>query len=201
MKKSYLIATIILLAIFIASVFIWQKQKQSVVQEQKNQEEALVQTDAEQSIDTSDWKTYRNEEYSITFKYPNDIIVSDNIDSSHIFYIDIDSSRMSIVLNDLGTEKYGYAKKQGFCTGVTILRRNGEVCGKDQLDKEVQQEIFRSFVQDGTCLDDVGVLFFDPQYSNSPSMNNIFIKCPKTNQHRTQILWNIFQSIQFDQNQ
>ena len=78
MKKSYLIATIILLAIFIASVFIWQKQKQSVVQEQKNQEETLVQINAEQSIDTSDWKTYRNEEYGFEVRYPDSWVAEES---------------------------------------------------------------------------------------------------------------------------
>lgn len=193
MKKSYLIITAFFLIALGVGVSVWEQH-----QEQMKRDDAAVEADTEQDIDTSDWKTYRNEEYGITFKYPNDITVSDDIDSSRIFYIYIDSSRIGIILNGLGTEKYGYAKKQGFCTDVTIFGRNGEVCGKDQSDREVQKEALRSFVQDRTCLDDVGVLFFDPQYSNSPGMNNIFIKCPKTNHHRTQILWNIFQSIRFN---
>jgi hypothetical protein len=72
MKKLYLAVVAVLVIALAAGVFVWQKQQESkqVVQEQAKQEDA-AKTDVSTDINTSDWKTYRNEKYGYSIKYPS----------------------------------------------------------------------------------------------------------------------------------
>lgn len=67
-----LIISILVLAVIVLAVSFWfwaQKQKNT----QKPVEEVIVNQEQKNTdIDTSDWKTYRNEELGIEFKYPDD---------------------------------------------------------------------------------------------------------------------------------
>ena len=72
-QKKVVIGILAVLALVAIGVFVWQRQqtKQAAVQNQVEQE-SFVKTDALTDIDTSYWKTYRNEEYGFELKYPKD---------------------------------------------------------------------------------------------------------------------------------
>lgn len=75
MKKQYLTIITVLIIALGAGVFVWQKQRNQV-QEQPKQEE-VVKADVSTDIDTSDWKTYRNEEYGYSIDYPRSWFVEE----------------------------------------------------------------------------------------------------------------------------
>ena len=81
MKKQYLVIAAVLIIALGAGVFVWQKQGKQV-QEQPKQEDT-AKTDISTDIDTSDWKTYRNEEYGFEVRYPGTIGVKLVFDSKN----------------------------------------------------------------------------------------------------------------------
>ena len=59
----------------------------------------------EDSIDTSDWKTYTNEEYGFSFRYPEDWFIRDIVDDSRGFELGVsynpDNSECHIICGDV----------------------------------------------------------------------------------------------------
>lgn len=73
-KKIVSIVGLIAVAFIAVSVFVSQKrQKNEIEQKQvvtQQQAEQSAQNENQQIVDTSDWKTYRNEEFGFEVKYP-----------------------------------------------------------------------------------------------------------------------------------
>ena len=79
-KKKVVIFGVIVVAIVIAGVFVMQKKSKITVD--KKQTVTQQQTD-QQAIDTSDWKTYKNEKFGYEIKYPNDVFLK-NCESADV---------------------------------------------------------------------------------------------------------------------
>lgn len=85
-KKITIISIVILLALLAgAGVWKWKNNPQNITEQQKQNEQNKNESDdlvtekdppVLEKIDTSNWQTYRNEEYGFEFKYPN-IYLSD----------------------------------------------------------------------------------------------------------------------------
>lgn len=212
-QKTITIATIIVILALGASFLVWKNEKNASQQQVQNQEQQKNEQkeSGQDVIDMSDWKIYRNEEYGIEFKYPENLLyVKEIIDSANTLYIDIIQNgrkgtdvdklgRMSIILNDFANMKYGVAKKDGLCENVDVLGQRGEVCDEKKSDKGKARDDFLAFVQKGTCSENVGAIFFEPQYSNKGAfgMNTIYILCDKDDQKITSVFQKIYQSISF----
>ncbi len=73
--KPLFLATVLIALLTLAGGF-WYMQKRQIVVDQPVVTdpvgEAPVQVKPETSVDTSDWKTYRNEEYGFEMKYPKE---------------------------------------------------------------------------------------------------------------------------------
>jgi uncharacterized protein YxeA len=76
-KTIVIIVTIAIILALGAGFLVW-KNKKSVVQQQvqnQEQQENEQKKEKQEVIDTSDWKTYRNEKYGYSFQYPNNWFV------------------------------------------------------------------------------------------------------------------------------
>lgn len=71
MQQRYLYVFISIGIALLGGVFlVWGKKIQKVPPQSQKLAEEVVETPKTERLDTSDWKTYRNEEYGIEFKYP-----------------------------------------------------------------------------------------------------------------------------------
>jgi len=190
-----------------------ESQNPPVVKENPPQNAGNLQPPAnvDTSIDTSNWKTYRNEEYGIEFEYPATLLyVIDDVDSADVLDIriiqngrtgkDIDKpGMMGIVLNNFASQKYGFAVKQGLCESIDVLGKRGEVCDEDISGRGKAKAAYFSFIQDGSCSENFGVILFEPEYSNKDAfgMNNIYVSCDRNNEEVMSIFQNIYKTIRF----
>lgn len=77
MNQKPLFLAVALAALLVIGGAFWVMQKRQMAMNQAPVVidpvvETPVQTEPESSVDTSDWKTYRNEEYGVQFRYPSD---------------------------------------------------------------------------------------------------------------------------------
>jgi hypothetical protein len=213
-QKTIVIVTIAIILALGAGFWVWKKQVNWITSQDqiKKEEIAKTNTDVTDTSDTFDWKTYRNDQYGIEFKYPENMLyVNDGVDSAEVFHMDIiqngrqgkDINKpgwMRITLNSFADQKYGVAKEQGLCESVDVFGKRGEVCDEKKSDKGKAKESFLTFVQKGICFQNVSVIFFEPKYSNNDAfgMNSIGILCDKDDQKITMVFQKIYQSIHFD---
>ncbi len=112
MTKKNVIITIVILLTLTGGVVLWNqknskqditKPKQQIAKETQEQKIAKGQVTQkeddnqiqingeltqEEKIDTSDWKTYRNEEYGFEIKYPKDWIYINEYEEEYAWYIE-----------------------------------------------------------------------------------------------------------------
>jgi hypothetical protein len=201
-QKKVVIGILAALALVAIGVFVWEK---SAIKPSDTNPGSQADTK------TKNWKTYQNDEYGIEFEYPETLLyVTDGVDGAEVFDIniiqngrtrkDIDKSGgMSILLNDFASQKYGVAKEQGLCEGVDVFGKKGEVCDEKVSDKGRAKDAFLSFIENGTCSENVSVIFFEPEYSNKTAfgMNSIYISCDQNNQEIIGVFQKIYQTIRF----
>lgn len=73
MQKKLLILVVVALILIGGVVFVWQKKTgQEMSQGEPKEEVKIAENTSVNDIDTSNWRTYRNEEYGIEFEYPSD---------------------------------------------------------------------------------------------------------------------------------
>lgn len=56
--------------------------------------EAPVQVKPETSVDTSDWKTYRNEEYGFEMKYPKEYVIFDDYQNRKTLFLSFPENKV-----------------------------------------------------------------------------------------------------------
>jgi hypothetical protein len=102
-------------------------------------------------------------------------------------------------LNNFASQKYGFALKQGLCESVNVLGKRGEICDENISDRGKMKAAYLSFIQDGSCSENFGVILFEPEYSNKDAfgMNNIYISCDQNNKEIMNIFQNIYKTIRF----
>lgn len=76
MNKKMIVVVAIAVILALGSRFlVWKNEKNAAQQEAQNQEQ---QKNEQEVIDTSDWKTYRNEEFGFEVGYPNNYSLDEN---------------------------------------------------------------------------------------------------------------------------
>lgn len=212
-KKMIVVVAIAVILAFGAGFWVWKNYQDVAQQEAQNQEQQKNEQkkDEQEVMDTSDWKTYRNEEFGIEFKYPENLLyIKEIVDSADILDISIIQNgrqgndvnkpgAMRISVNNFADMKYGVAKKDGLCEDVEVLGQRGEVCDEKISDKGNARKAYSTFIQKGICFQNVGFGFFEPQYSNKDAfgMNTIYISCDQNNPKITKVFQKIYQSIRF----
>ncbi len=144
-QKSLFLAVALTALLVIGGVF-WLMQKhpgtvnQPVVTEPTV--DVSIQAETEDPIDTSDWKTYRNEEYGFEIKYPKEYILEENNEWPRFFqttFTNTVDTRKSIDI------KIDPADSKGEPSDVYL---DSSVKGKMTIDGR-EAKVF--FLQNGYC--------------------------------------------------
>jgi hypothetical protein len=85
MQKKFIILALIVLIIVAGGVIVWSKKMNQEVSEKNVKEEVKIAENTNtNNVDTSDWKTYRNEEFGFEVKYPQNFELSENNEWSQL---------------------------------------------------------------------------------------------------------------------
>jgi hypothetical protein len=78
MQKKFVLLVLIVLIIVAGGVFVWNKKMNQEVPKNSLKEEVKTAENTDtNNVDTSDWKTYRNEKYGYSMRYPKGWYVDD----------------------------------------------------------------------------------------------------------------------------
>lgn len=209
MSKKFYLLLALTLALAASAFALWCVNKKTVAPVVT--EPVITQNSGNESVDTSDWKTYRNEEYGFEVKYPESrFYITEDVDGADIIYvtvlkngrtrIDIDNpGKIGILLNDLPTEKYSFAKKEGLCSDSSFNTYTVEICTEKNVNLDLSKDSYESFVNAGLC--EGGFGFSVPiNQRNTDSQERrhvVYITCDKEDKQNMEILFKVFQSIQF----
>ncbi|MDD5083673.1 MAG: hypothetical protein PHT88_01880 [Candidatus Moranbacteria bacterium] len=206
-SKRLILSIVFILAVVIGGWF-WYASKAPVQQQimptvVENQEQRVTEnqpqeTDADivvRNLDVSKWKTYRNEEYGIEFKYPEEMFdvridgangagVISGPDELRIwltqkgYSIDDDAHQFILTLSFLKSLTEYYVEKDGTCKFIDIAGKKGKICEHNDY-KEFQGTFNRylSFVDSGDCSGKFIVRFDEKKLEAGDFESAISIDC------------------------
>lgn len=236
MNKRNIIVIICVLALLALGGAVWHGKKAQEVQEnsalitasdrhdQRQNEVSKELSDREKidryiqnwNGDTNNWKTYRNEEFGVEFKYPEEVLyVQDIKDGGDVDQIRLtqngregenidEPGNMILSLNDFQSEKGYVLETEGECQQISIFNGKGNICSeKGHIEQD--RETYSSFLERGVCSGSVLINFDLPHYPatytnfvGSDGRNRLYISCDSSQSSQImRIFRGIFQSIHF----
>ena len=134
MNKKIVISIIFIIVAIVASVFMLQKKSTVLVEKKQSQaqqqsEQQSTQSGSQQVIDTSDWKTYRDEKYKFEIKYNPNWEIKENPgkgalgDESSYIILNKNLTNLAISIQKINSDKdpETWYKEKGF--GGTTLEK------------------------------------------------------------------------------
>ncbi len=180
-----------------------------------------IRKEREQKIfdlsDTSNWKTYRNEEYGFEVKYPESMFYPKEItDSNGGLYVQLTQKgylindrnhSVSISIYELKSIKAYHMERYGKCTPVKVANTKGKICGYEKekfatYGPNFQKHLnaYTSFVKEGICSESFYVFFAERRVRDAGDFfNSLAIDCNNEN-GMEKVYKQIYDSIVFFEN-
>lgn len=125
MQKKLLISAVVALVLIGGVVFVWQKKtSQEVFQIEPKEEVKIIENTETNDTDTSNWKTYQNDEFGFEVKYPDVWEVNIQSSTGSLLPIDGELSKNDILNNKNYSTGFSFGTREskagGYITGITV---------------------------------------------------------------------------------